>query len=209
MQAWRRYAPARDARLCFLESQAPLLADLLQARDVAQPACLVPLFLNRGRHVRGDIPQLVAGLGVSVSEPLIDAEVIGEVMDARLQALSVAADHLLLYSHGSRGDSDTVAALAEALRRRHALPVRVVLASDGAQGLAEVLEAVRAAGGVAPVMLPHFLFDGHWRQRLEAQLADLRQRHALPGVAIAGALGEHPAMFALIEQRIRQCEARA
>jgi sirohydrochlorin ferrochelatase len=204
MQAWQRYAPAISATLCFLEHQPPLLSERMQQADVS--TCVVPLFLNRGGHVRRDIPHLVAGRAeVRVTEALTDADAICAVMLARLEALSHTIDYLLLYSHGSREDRATVAELAGALRAHQPLPVDVVLASDGEPGLAAALQRAAAMDAAAPAILPHFLFDGRWRQRLMQQLEVLAESQPFERVEIAAPLGEHPAMFALIERRIDQC----
>jgi len=206
MQAWHHYAPAEQATLCFLEHQSPRLSALLQQGGVS--TCIVPLFLNRGGHVSRDIPHVVAGHdGVRVSEPLTDATAVCEVMQTRLEALPGNVDYLLLYSHGSREDAATVMELAESLRAHQSCPVDVVLAADGEQGLEAALSRAVALDAAAPAILPHFLFDGRWRERLSAQLEVLHRSYPFERVEIAAPLGEHPAMFALIEQRIRQCRA--
>jgi sirohydrochlorin ferrochelatase len=210
VQSWQRQYSRMEAMPCFLEHQAPLLADLLRGREASRYRCLVPLFLNEGRHVQHDIPALAAGLaGLHVSRPLTDVEAIGDVTVARLEEMPNIAGHLLLYSHGSRDDRDTVEQLAEVLRARLEWPVSVVLSSDGEQGLEQAMRKASDAGATSMTIVPHFLFDGRWRQRLEESVALLRQRHGFQSVAIAEALGEHPAMFALIEKRIRECLGEA
>lgn len=208
VQSWQRQYPRIEAILCFLEHQAPLLSDVIQGCEASHYRCLVPLFLNEGRHVQHDIPALVAGLAdLHVSRPLTNVETIADVTIARLEEMPNIAGHLLLYSHGSRDDRDTAERLADVLRARLEWPVSVVLSSDGEQGLERAMRQARDGGATAVTIAPHFLFDGRWRQRLEESVALLRQRYGFRSVAIAGALGEHPAMFTLIEQRIRECPA--
>lgn len=206
VQAWRRQYPAIDATLCFLEHQSPQLADVMQGREAGRYRCLVPLFLNEGRHVLHDIPALVAGHDrLHVSRPLTDAAVIAGMMIERLSNMPNISGHLLIYSHGSRDDHHTVDQIADVLRERLAWPVGVVLASDGDQRLEEAMRQARNEGASSMSIVPHFLFEGCWRQRLEENVAFFRQRYGLRSIAITKALGEHPAMFALIEQRVREC----
>ncbi|HKJ84333.1 MAG TPA: CbiX/SirB N-terminal domain-containing protein, partial [Mariprofundaceae bacterium] len=102
-------------------------------------------------------------------------------------------------------DHQTVERLAEVLRVRLEWPVNVVLASDGERRLDEVLRQARHAGATSVTIVPHFLFHGRWRQRLEESAALLKLRHGFQSIAIADALGEHPAIFALIEKRVQEC----
>lgn len=206
VQAWQRYYPAVDAALCFLEHQSPLLAEMMQRRDTDRYQGVVPLFLNEGRHVRRDIPAIVGTRSsLHISRPLNDAAAVADVMMERLGVMPALAGYLLLYSHGSRDDHQTVERLAEVLRVRLEWPVNVVLASDGERRLDEVLRQARHAGATSVTIVPHFLFHGRWRQRLEESAALLKLRHGFQSIAIADALGEHPAMFALIEKRVQEC----
>lgn len=180
--------------------------------DVCEPALesvvrpgsvVVPLFLASGYHVRHDVPAAVARTpGVSVTPALGVAAGVVEALAGRLgeavdATSGVRPDAIVLASAGStRAKARAeVAELATLLGERIAAPVSVAYLSGPGPSVADVCADHRARGRRRLAVATHLLAPGVFLDRTR----DLAGRNGV--VAVADALGTHPAISALVAGR--------
>lgn len=120
---------------------------------------------------------------------------------------------VLLVDHGSRerAANAQLARIARALRRRlGGARVAVAHLSLAAPGVAEAIDACVARGAREIVVVPYFLAPGRHATRDVPRLARAAAaRHAGVRVRVAAALGVHPGLVDVVEERVRNAKPQA
>lgn len=206
--AVRRALPGVAVELAYLDLNAPLLADVLDAAE--GEAAVVPLLFGDGFHSKTDLPAILAD--ARRRNPRLRATqtaVVGRyspvpaLADRLTEALGrvpsrAAGDGVLLYAVGS-SDPASDASIRERGRELSGVlgvPVQTVFATRLGRDGAVVREAVSrltAAGARRVCASPLFLSAGLLTERTERELDALA-----PGSAVAGPIADHPALIGAI-----------
>lgn len=193
----------------YVDVCEPTLAEALSGHD---DAVVVPLFLASGYHVRYDVPAALEQLpGTLVTPALGAAGAVIEALGSRLrEALGSGSvrehvDAVVLASAGStqpaaRAEVERVATL---LGDSVGVPVAVAYLSGPGARLQEVCAAHRAAGRARVAVASHLLAPGVFLDRAR-RLGDESDV-----VAVADAVGSHPAISTLVAARYTEAVGQA
>lgn len=163
-----------QVQVAYLDLQPPHVAEVARPGDV-----VVPLLFTDAFHQRVDVPQAVAGLGVTVTPGLMGPSVL-DVLASRVQRPSV------LFAVSSSSGSPEVFALARALTERCVFPVEVAFATQ-APSVADVFPRLPPGGCD---IIPLFVTAGLLLDRLASSLPKLastsgRELHLHPPLTTA------------------------
>jgi sirohydrochlorin ferrochelatase len=184
--------------VCFVDVLGPTPSDVLGAIP-DRPAVLVPAFLSRGYHVRGDIPAHVTASGhpdVTVADALgPDPQLVRVLADRLVESGWAPGDSVILAAAGTSDrlalrDLHTTAASLSAVTGAR---VDLAFAATGLPRIDEAVVAARSAGKRV-VVASYLLADGLFQDRLRASGADI----------VTDPLGTHPGLVRLIASRFRR-----
>lgn len=202
--AVRRALPGVAVEAAYLDLNAPLLADVLDAATGV--VAVVPLLFGDGFHSTTDLPEILDGARLRNPGLLpVQTPVVGRyspvpaLIDRLDEALgrrpsARAGDGVLLYAVGS-SDPACNASIRERGRELAAVlgvPVHTVFATRlGRNGevMASAVARLRARGVRRIAASPLFLSAGLLTERVERELDA-----ACPGAVVAGPVADHPAL---------------
>ncbi|NMO01280.1 sirohydrochlorin chelatase [Gordonia sp. TBRC 11910] len=207
--AVRTELPGVTVGLSYLDLTEPLVGDALsQLAETVGDVVVVPLLFGDGYHSRFDLPAIISA--AKRQHPALHAvqtRVVGDTslvpaLAARLDEAGLrGSDGVVMCAVGSSdADSDAQArrrgAELSALTR---VPVEVVFATKLGRADAELRRAasrLRSQGARRIALSPYFLSAGLLTERVNERLRALE-----PGVVVAGAIGDHPALTAAVVER--------
>ncbi|GKQ36343.1 sirohydrochlorin chelatase [Streptomyces sp. A012304] len=209
----RALRPGLPVHLGHIELNEPLLTDTLAALDAAgtADAVLVPLLLSRGYHVKRDIPEMAAEVGVRthLAAPLGPHPLLVEALYARLveagwrtpSESERRTSAVVLAAAGSRDPDSAVDTrrTAQFLAERLGVPVVPAYATTATPTVPTAIRALTARGRHRIAVASYFTAPG----RFATECADLA-----PWIASAP-LGTHEAMARLVLHRFDQTLATA
>jgi sirohydrochlorin cobaltochelatase len=224
--AWGARHPDLEVQVCWIEHAPVLLEEGLDraaARAVGGGRVLVlPLILNAAGHVKGDIPQALAA--ARVRHPRIEfraARHLGttdhllKALRQRLHQAMVALDMPDPHTTGvvllARGASDMestgeVAKMAhwiyETTDHELVLPAFTGICFPR---LEQVVQRLDRLGMTQIIVLPYYLFTGRLIKRIREQTARLRTQYPRRVIALAGYIGAHEQLMALLDRRLAEC----
>jgi len=194
--AVRRARPGLDVRGCFVDVQAPSVADVLaEVHAEGLTAVVVPLLLSSGYHVRVDIPQALAAAPGSVAAPALGPDAaLADLMAERLSACGAEPQQAVVLAAAGSSDPRAAEDVVQVARMLRAVWQGPVVVGYGASAQPDVPTAVQQArdlhaGCVA--IASYLLAPGHFHDRLQEAGADL----------VAQPLGADPALAALALRR--------
>lgn len=178
----------------WIDHGSPALADAVPA--AGEGACVVPYLLAHGYHARVDVAQAAGARPVAPvlgDDPAITAALLDSTDLANCDALVVAAVGSRDPEHARITNS-----VARQVAELTSLPTKVSYATTE-PAVADVVASLVDVGhnvAVAPLILsPGILLD---RLSLAAMTAGAR--------TVGSALGQHPAVIALLDRRARGCD---
>lgn len=178
----------------YVELCEPLLADELALSRAA--TAVLPLLLSTGFHVRTDLPATAAAAPVPVTvapplgpDPLLAAAQVGRLLDAGARP----GQPVVMAAAGSRDpaageDLARAAGLLAAAWGGEVRPATVTGIGD------RVADVVRPGDAVSPYLSA----PGHFATRATAQATAAGATH------VAGVLGTHPQVVALVVDRLAE-----
>ncbi len=166
--------------------------------DAAGPARVLPLFLNGGKHLREDVPRLVAACGGSLLQGPADFPDPVARMAVELAAAE-GEGRAVLFALYHRPEKT---GLPDALRRQgECFPVQAIAALHGDEQVEPVLRRWRREGIREATVQPVLLFPGK-------SLSDIRRLalgvHDGPEICFGKTLSGHPGFPAWLAARFRQ-----
>lgn len=204
-RAWLQLHAGATAEVAYLESLAPCLSDSLKQ----SPATVVaPLFLHEGVHTQQDITHAIAAAGKNINllPSLISEPFLLEALLGRLDEAGADGTAMVLYSHGSR-DAGTLVllnSLASRIEEVKGLPCLIAVARGG-PGLESQLVSLSRRGEKQVTVLPHFLFGGLWKEKIQTQVEEAEKVFDMR-IRVAPPLGCHPAMLAMVDSFVAEME---
>lgn len=230
---WRERHPDTTIQICWIE-HAPVLLDEGLERAVASldlndrfgdgrgRVLVLPLILNAGGHVKGDIPQAIAaartrhpevefryGHHLGTTEPLLKA--LRHRLHAAMAALHMPDPRTTGVVLLARGASDReatgeVAKMAHWLfeTTQHAL-VMPAFTDCCFPRLEQVVQRLDALGSSQLIVLPYYLFTGRLIKRIREQVARLQQQYPTRVIHQADYINDHEQLLDLLDVRLQQC----
>lgn len=188
-----RVGPVRLAWLDHLEPTLPnVLADAL---GTGTRACLLPLLLSEGFHLRTDIPEVLNGIddsAVTLTPPLGADPRIVEALAGRLAEAGWAGEPVVLGATGSARESWHRLARETAAGLQERLGVRVDPGVLSGPGIPVSEQLRRSRGNVS--VAAYLLAEGHFHRKLAHSGARI----------VAAPIGAHPALIDLLVSRFSE-----
>ncbi len=225
IEQWRAQHPGWRIELAFIEFGRPGLHDgLLAAAHGSRRVLVLPLILNAAGHVKMEIPEAIEHARAHhpqveflYAPHLTACDPILQVLRRRLRGAMQALDMPDPRSTGvvllGRGASDRqangeVAKMARWLQEEgdHEM-VDVAFTGITWPRLERVVQRQALVGMRQVVVLPYYLFTGTLMQRIERQVAHLRQQYPTLRFAQADRFGFEPEIHALLDQRVAELQA--
>lgn len=203
--------PGVRVELAYLDLNEPTVGDALGAATGSH-VVVVPLLFSTAFHATVDLPAIIDAFRaghrhVAVTQTATlggDDRLIGALTD-RLADIGIRSDDgVIVCAVGSRdpaSDSELNAVAHQLSKRLGGTAARPLFATRlGADGvnLRTAIEAVTAAGARRVVLSPYFLSAGTLTDRVENALDAMA-----PDSAVAGPIGPHPGLVAIICDRYR------
>jgi sirohydrochlorin ferrochelatase len=202
-------AQAREAlgvqvAVAYADVHGPTIAEALAG--LPGPCVAVPVFLAAGYHVRVDVPEQLRATGrpdVLLAGAFGPDPVLARVAAARLAEAGVRDDDAVVLAVAASSDRHAQADAASAARRLGRVLGRpVVLAPivlTGADGVAAVVERLRAEGARRVAVASWLLAPGLFQRNVEQCGADV----------VAAPLADHPAVLDVLRCRYEWAHAAA
>jgi sirohydrochlorin cobaltochelatase len=197
--------PSLPVALGNLELSDPSVADGIDAleRDAAGDIVAVPLVLFAARHLKNDIPEVLAAEGrrrpavrIHLGSHLGSAPALTAVTADRVRAVSPVGrdpETVVVLVRAGSTDPDAphdIAAAGDRLRTgREDLTVTHAFAGIADPLLPEVLERCHRRGHRRIVVVPYLLFAGALEDRVREQAAAFGAAHPATEVVVAPRLG--------------------
>ncbi len=216
---WRERHPDWRIEVCFIEHAAVLLDEGLdRAAHGARQVIVIPFILNAAGHVKMELPHALAearqrhpGVDFVVTRHLGMGRDIFAVLQGQLQRLmqqlampDPMSTGVILLGRGS-SDAGANGELARMARwmfeaNDHEL---VDLAFTGITWprLETVVQRQVRLGMMQIAIVPVYLFTGVLIERIQAQVARLKQQYPQIAFALGTHFGFDPGIFALLDQR--------
>lgn len=224
---WGARHPGLAVLVCWIE-HAPLLLDdgLDQAAAAAQARAgrvlVLPLILNAGGHVKGDIPRALAAartrhpdVDFSYGYHLGTTDHLLRALRHRLHQAMVMLDMPDPRTTGvvllARGASD-IESTGEAAKMAHWIAatsahdlVEIAFTDIAFPRLERAVQRLDRLGATQIIILPYYLFTGRLIERIGRQVERLRHQYPTRAIAQAGWIGAHDELMALLDLRLTQC----
>ena len=220
-QRWRERRPQWRIELCFIEFADVLpAAGLDHAAHGAQRVVVVPLILSAAGHVKMEIPaHIAAARGRHPATEFVYARHLGaaepilHILKRNLAQAMLALDAPDPKTTGvvllGRGSSDRVAngELAKMARWLHEEAghelVDIAFTGITHPRLETVVQRHSRLGMTQVVVLPYYLFTGTLVERIQRQVAHLRQQYPLMRFGLGGYFGFEEEIYGLLDERVR------
>ena len=216
---WAARHPARRVETCFIEHAEVLLDEGLdRAARASRAVRVLPVILNAAGHVKMELPAALArartrhpAVEFSVARhlgmgPELRA-VLQERLDGLMRELAMPDPHttgVVLLGRGSSdaGANSELAKMARWLFEANAHEL-VDLAFTGITWprLEAVVQRQVRLGMTQICIVPVYLFNGVLIERIQAQVARLRQQYPQIAFAVSAHFGFAPGIFALLDAR--------
>jgi sirohydrochlorin cobaltochelatase len=225
VQLWRERQPAWRIEVCFIEFAEPLLdAGLTRAAQDARRVIVVPLILNAAGHAKMEIPAHIAAARLRhpatefvYARHLGAVEPVLHILQRTLRRAMLALDApdpkttgVILLGRGSsdRVANGEVAKMARWLHEEtgHEL-VDIAFTGITHPRLETVVQRHSRIGMTQVVALPYYLFTGTLIERIQRQIAHLRQQYPLLRFGLGGYFGFEQEIFGLLDERVRAARA--
>ena len=203
--------PGVTVALAYLDLNEPTVTDALDA-SVGSHVVVVPLLFSSAFHATVDLPGILDAFRehhhdtpITQTPPLGgDGRLVDALADRLAHIGTRADDGVIVCAVGSRdpsadGELDTVAhRLSDRLGGTAVRPLFATrLGADGLN-LRSAIDALTAAGAARIVLSPYFLSAGSLTDRVENALDVMA-----PDAAVAGPIGAHPGLVAIVCERYR------
>ena len=216
---WRARQPRWRIEVCFIEFAPPSLHDgLIAAAQGARRVLVLPLILNAAGHVKMEIPEAIEharahcpGTAFLYGPHLTACDPILAILKRRLRRAMNALDMpdptttgVILLGRGSsdRAANGDMAKMARWLQEEgdHEL---VDLAFTGVTWprLESAVQRQVRLGMTQVAIVPVYLFTGVLIERIQEQVARLKQQYPQVAFALGTHFGFDPGIFALLDAR--------
>ena len=226
-QLWRERQPAWRIEVCFIEFAELLLdAGLTRAAQAARRVIVVPLILNAAGHAKMEIPAHIAAARLRhpatefvYARHLGAVEPVLHILERYLKRAMLALDApdpkttgVILLGRGSsdRVANGEVAKMARWLHEEtgHEL-VDIAFTGITHPRLETVVQRHSRIGMTQVFVLPYYLFTGTLIERIQRQVAHLRQQYPLIRFGLGGYFGFEEEIFGLLDERVRAARGDA
>jgi sirohydrochlorin ferrochelatase len=216
---FRARRPELDVGHAYIELCDPLLGEGLAALATrADRVTILPLFLFAAGHVKGDVPEAIAGAQARFPAVRFDtaaalgvdptlAEIALDRAGARLPLRGAEAAETVLFTIG-RGSLDSDAngdfyKMTRILSEQggFARPEPSFIAVQDPL-LPEALERAALAAPKRLLVLPYFLFEGLLIEQIRDEVARFAARHPAIDVRLADHLGPDERLCEVLERRL-------
>ncbi|MFG2847867.1 sirohydrochlorin chelatase [Kitasatospora sp. NPDC048296] len=194
--------PELTVRCCFLDLAQPSLSDSI-AQLAWQRPILVPLLLGTGYHVRVDLPEALAAVGLPLTHlaPALGPHpLLAEALADRLTEAGAPSHAAVVLAGAGSSDPTAVAdtaRMAELLATRLDRPVIPAHLSAATPTPHQAVAALHAAGHPAVALAGYLLSPGFFARRAATTAATWT----------SAPLAAHPAVARLVLQRYDEARA--
>ena len=220
VQLWQERQPKWRIEVCFIEFAEVLLdAGLTRAAQEARRVIVVPLILNAAGHAKMEIPAHIAAARrrhpatefvyarhLGAVEPIL--HILKRYLRRAMLALDAPdpkATGVILLGRGSsdRVANGEVAKMARWLYEEtdHEL-VDIAFTGITHPRLETVVQRQSRIGMTQIVVQPYYLFTGTLIERIQRQMAHLRQQYPLIRFGLGGYFGFEEEIFSLLDERV-------
>ncbi len=198
----------------YVDNATPSVRHALAALPVGTTAVVLPLLLTAAEHSKTDVPAAVQevraarpDLRLHYGRPLGPHPLLLAALRDRLAAVAAAptGDTVVVLAAGGSADPDANAEVARTARllleSAGYAAVEPAFASTARPGVDEAVARWRRLGADHVVVAPYLLSPGFLADRVRAAGA------GAGADAVAGVLGDHPALAQLVLERYREALA--